>query len=171
ERVSQALIAEANTSANVRNVFTTFSTTTPQLYVDVDRVKAQMLKVPVGAVFDAMSVYLGSSYVNDFNMFGRTWRGVAQAYSDFRRDADNITRLRVRSADGAMVPLGSIVTFREIAGPDRVPRYNLFPTIEIQGATAPGISSGQALEAMADLAARVLPQGVTYEWTDLSYQE
>ena len=130
-----------------------------------------MLKVPVSAIFDAMSVYLGSSYVNDFNMFGRTWRVTAQADSAYRLDPENVSRLKVRSTDGNMVPLGSLVTFKEIAGPDRVPRYNLFPTIEVQGGTAPGISSGQALDAMAQLSARVLPDGITYEWTDLSYQE
>ncbi len=171
EKVAQQFIAEANKTPGIQNVFTTFSTATPQLYVDVDRDKAQMLKVPVSAIFDAMSVYLGSSYVNDFNMFGRTWRVTAQADSAYRLDPENVSRLKVRSTDGNMVPLGSLVTFKEIAGPDRVPRYNLFPTIEVQGGTAPGISSGQALDAMAQLSARVLPDGITYEWTDLSYQE
>ena len=171
EKVAQAFIAEANRTPGIQNVFTTFSTATPQIYIDVDRDKAQMLKVPLAAVFEALSVYMGSSYVNDFNMFGRTWRVTAQADSAYRMDPDNVARLRVRSSEGNMVPLGSLVTFKEIAGPDRVPRYNLFPTIEVQGGTAPGISSGQALNAMAALAARALPDGVTYEWTDLSYQE
>ncbi len=171
DKVAQEFIQAANKTPGIRNVFTTFSTTTPQLYLDVDREKAQMMKVPLNSVFDALSVYLGSSYVNDFNMFGRTWRVTAQADSAYRLDPEDVSRLRVRSTEGAMVPLGSLVTFREIAGPDRVPRYNLFPTVEVQGATAPGISSGQALETMAQLAAQVLPQGVTYEWTDLSYQE
>jgi hydrophobe/amphiphile efflux-1 (HAE1) family protein len=171
EKVAQDFIQAANRTPGIRNVFTTYSTTTPQLYLDVDREKSQMLKVPLASVFDALSVYLGSSYVNDFNMFGRTWRVTAQADSAFRIDPQNVARLRVRSTEGAMVPLGSLVTFREIAGPDRVPRYNLFPAVEVQGATAPGVSSGQALDAMASLAAKVLPQGITYEWTDLSYQE
>ncbi len=171
DKVAQEFIQAANKTPGIRNVFTTFSTTTPQLYLDVDREKAQMMKVPLNSVFDALSVYLGSSYVNDFNMFGRTWRVTAQADSAYRLDPEDVSRLRVRSTEGAMVPLGSLVTFREIAGPDRVPRYNLFPTVEVQGATAPGISSGQALGTMAELAAQVLPQGVTYEWTDLSYQE
>ena len=171
DKAAQEFIQAANKTPGIRNVFTTFSTTTPQLYLDVDREKAQMLKVPLASVFDALSVYLGSSYVNDFNMFGRTWRVTAQADSAYRLDPEDVSRLRVRSTEGAMVPLGSLVTFREIAGPDRVPRYNLFPTVEVQGATAPGVSSGQALETMAQLAAQVLPQGVTYEWTDLSYQE
>jgi multidrug efflux pump subunit AcrB len=104
-------------------------------------------------------------------MFGRTFRVTAQADSAARIEPENVSRIRVRNADGQMVPLGSFVTFREIAGPDRVPRYNLFPTVEVNGATAPGVSSGQALETMAGLAARQLPDGITYEWTDLSYQE
>jgi hydrophobe/amphiphile efflux-1 (HAE1) family protein len=171
ERIAQGFIAEANRTPGIANVFTTFSTATPQIYIDVDRDKAQMLKVPLAAIFDALSVYMGSSYVNDFNMFGRTWRVTAQADRDYRVDADNVARLKVRSSDGNMVPLGSLVTFKEIAGPDRVPRYNMFPTVEVQGATRPGVSSGEALNAMAGLAARNLPDGVTYEWTDLSYQE
>jgi multidrug efflux pump subunit AcrB len=133
--------------------------------------KAQMLKVPMSNVFEAMRVYMGSAYVNDFNMFGRTYRVTAQADSAFRLDPENISRIRVRNADGQMVPMGSLVTFRETTGPDRVPRYNLFPAIEINGQSAAGVSSGQALEIMQGVAARTLPPGITYEWTDLSYQE
>jgi multidrug efflux pump subunit AcrB len=104
-------------------------------------------------------------------MFGRTYRVTAQADSNFRLDADNVARIRVRNTDGQMVPLGSLVTFKEVAGPERVPRYNLFPTVEINGAGAPGVSSGQALELVSQVAARVLPEGIGYEWTDLSFQE
>jgi multidrug efflux pump subunit AcrB len=118
-----------------------------------------------------MRVFMGSAYVNDFNMFGRTYRVTAQADGDFRLDPESVSKIRVRSLDGAMVPLGSLVTFREIAGPERVPRYNLFPSAEVQGTAAAGISSGQALQIMRALAADKLPQGVNYEWTDLSYQE
>ncbi|HVY42247.1 MAG TPA: multidrug efflux RND transporter permease subunit [Hyphomicrobiaceae bacterium] len=170
-RAAQSLIQAANATPGIVNAFTTFSTGTPQIFVDVDRMKAQMLKVPMGNVFEALRIYMGSAYVNDFNMFGRTYRVTAQADGQFRLDPDNINRIRVRNSDGAMVPLGSLVTFREITGPDRVPRYNLFPAIEINGQPAPGTSSGQALEIMQDLAARTLPQGIAYEWTDLSYQE
>lgn len=169
--VAREFIVAANSTPGIAQTFTTFATTTPQVYVDIDRVKAQMLKVPLESVFEAMRVYLGSAYVNDFNMFGRTYRVTAQADADYRINLQNVARIRVRNGDNAMVPLGSIATFREIAGPDRVPRYNLFPTIEVNGATAPGVSSGQGLALMADLAARVLPDGITYEWTDLSYQE
>ncbi len=171
ERTARAFIAAANQTPGIANVFTTFATQTPQIYLDVDRDKAQMLKVPLSAVFEALRVYMGSAYVNDFNMFGRTYRVTAQADAAFRADPASVGRIRVRSTDGHMVPLGSLVTVKEIAGPDRVPRYNLFPTVEINGSTAPGVSSGTALQLMSDLAARALPEGVTYEWTDLSYQE
>jgi hydrophobe/amphiphile efflux-1 (HAE1) family protein len=170
-RVAQRLIAEANRTPGIQRAFTTFQTATPQVFVDVDRVKAQMLKVPVSAIFEAMRIYMGSAYVNDFNMFGRTYRVVVQADANFRLDPTNVSRIRVRNTEGRMVPLGSLVTFNEISGPERVPRYNLFPTVEVNGSTAPGISSGQGLELMQSVAAKTLPEGVTFEWTDLSYQE
>ena len=169
--IAQNFINAANQHPLIQNTFTTFTATTPQVFVDVDRDKAQMLKVPIDRVFEAMRVYMGSAYVNDFNMFGRTYRVTAQAEGDFRLSQENVNRIRVRNTDGAMVPLGSVVRFIENIGPDRVPRYNLFPTVEIQGSAKPGISSGQALQVMAELAAQQLPDGVTYEWTDLSYQE
>ena len=170
-RVAGELIREANATPGLTNVFTTFQTNTPQVFVDVDRTKAQMLKVPVNAVFEALRIYMGSAYVNDFNMFGRPYRVTVQAEGAFRIDPENVSRLRVRNSDGQMVPLSSLVTFKETAGPDRVPRYNLFPTVEISGTSVPGISSGQALELMRGVAARTLPEGIGYEWTDLSFQE
>ncbi len=171
EKVASDFIRNANETPGIRSVFTTFSTSTPQVYVDVDRDKAQMLKVPLDSVFEALRVYLGSAYVNDFNMFGRTYRVTAQADAAFRVDPENVARIRVRNEAGQMVPLGNLVRFRNIAGPDRMPRYNLFPTVEVNGSTAPGISTGEAIKIMSDLAARELPDGITYEWTDLSYQE
>jgi hydrophobe/amphiphile efflux-1 (HAE1) family protein len=170
-RITQEFVAEANKTPGIANVFTTFASATPQVFVDVDRDKAQMLKVPVTNIFEAMRVFMGSAYVNDFNMFGRTYRVTAQADGDFRLDQESVSKIRVRSSDGHMVPLGSLVTFKEIAGPERVPRYNLFPSAEVQGAAKPGISSGQALAIMRDLAMEKLPPGITFEWTDLSYQE
>jgi hydrophobe/amphiphile efflux-1 (HAE1) family protein len=170
-RITQEFVAEANRSPGIANTFTTFQASTPQVYVDVDRDKAQMLKVPVTNIFEAMRVFMGSAYVNDFNMFGRTYRVTAQADGDFRLDPESVSRIRVRSTEGAMVPLGSLVTFREIAGPERVPRYNLFPSAEVQGTARPGVSSGQVLQIMRALAADKLPLGIVYEWTDLSYQE
>jgi hydrophobe/amphiphile efflux-1 (HAE1) family protein len=169
--IAQDFIAEANRTPGITNVFTTFSAVTPQIFIDVDRDKAQMLRVPVTAIFEAMRVFMGSAYVNDFNMFGRTYRVTAQADSNFRLDPQSVSKIRVRSTTGDMVPLGSLITFKEVAGPERVPRYNLFPTVEVQGAGGPGVSSGQALEIMRKLAFERLPPGMTYEWTDLSYQE
>lgn len=170
-RLADDLIQELNRAPGIRNTFTTFQTGTPQLFVDVDRVKAQMLRVPISNIFEAMRIYMGSAYVNDFNMFGKPFRVMVQADGNFRLDAANVSRIRVRNSDNQMVPLGSLVTFQEIAGPDRVPRYNLFPTVEIQGTSAPGVSSGQALETAREIAARMLPEGIGYEWTDLSFQE
>jgi len=171
QEVADNFIAAANKLPGITGVFTSYSTGTPQLYVDVDRDKAQMLNVPLEAVFEALRVYLGSAYVNDFNMFGRTFRVTAQADAKFRTDPENISRIRVRNDAGQMVPLGNLVTFRNIAGPDRVPRYNLFPTVEVNGSLKPGVSTGQGLQLMAELAKSDLPEGITYEWTDLSYQE
>jgi hydrophobe/amphiphile efflux-1 (HAE1) family protein len=170
-RITQEFVAEANRTPGIANTFTTFQAATPQVFVDVDRDKAQMLKVPVTNIFEAMRVFMGSAYVNDFNMFGRTYRVTAQADGDYRLDPESVSKIRVRSNDGLMVPLGSLVTFQEIAGPERVPRYNLFPAAEVNGTARPGVSSGQALQIMRELAAEKLPQGVTFEWTDLSYQE
>ncbi len=171
EKVANDFIAEANKLPGIKNAFTTYSTGTPQLYVDVDRTKAQMLHVPLSEIFEALRIYLGSAYVNDFNMFGRTFRVTAQADSSFRVDSENVSRIRVRNESGQMVPLGNLVNFRFQTGPDRVPRYNLFPTVEVNGATQTGVSTGQAMTLMADLAKRTLPEGITYEWTDLSFQE
>jgi hydrophobe/amphiphile efflux-1 (HAE1) family protein len=165
------LMGAANKTQGLQAVFTTFTANTPQVYVDVDRVRAQILNVPLQNVFDTLRIYLGSAYVNDFNAFGRTYRVTAQADSPYRLDKAGISQLKVRSANGAIVPLGSLVTFRDISGPQRVPRYNLYPAIEMQGSTAPGVGSGTGIQLMQDLAARVLPDGITYEWTDLSYQE
>ena len=161
----------ANQTPGLANVFTTFANTTPQLFIDVDRTKAQMLNVPLSAINEALRVYMGSAYVNDINMFGRTFRVTAQADANFRLDPGNIGRIKVKNASGDMVPLANVVTVKTIAGPDRVPRYNLYPAIEVNGATKPGVSSGEALRVMAELASARLPEGITYQWTDLSYQE
>ena len=165
------LMGAANKTQGLQAVFTTFTANTPQVYVDVDRVRSQILNVPLQNVFDTLRIYLGSAYVNDFNAFGRTYRVTAQADAPYRLDKAGISQLKVRSANGAIVPLGSLVTFRDISGPQRVPRYNLYPAIEMQGSTAPGVSSGTGIKLMEDLAARTLPDGISYEWTDLSYQE
>ena len=167
---SADLIQRANQDPNLARVFTTFGANTPQIYLEIDRTKARMLNVPLSNVFDTLQINLGSAYVNDFNFLGRVNQVRAQADQNFRMDRDDILRLKTRSASGALVPLGSLVNIRDVAGPDLVQRYNLFPSVPVQGDTRPGVSSGQALDAMERLA-QSLPQGVGYEWTELAYQQ
>ena len=128
-----------------------------------------MLGVRTPEVFSALQMYLGSSYVNDFNLFGRTFRVIAQAESDYRTDPKDVLSIRVRNSDGETVPLGSFTTVRDISGPYRVPRYNLYPSAELDGAAAPGYSQGQAIEIMQRIAAETLPEGFGYEWTTLAF--
>ena len=171
EQVTQQLALAANKQPGLVQVYSTFTADTPQLYTDIDRTKVRMLDVPVSNVMDALQIYLGSVYVNDFNMLGRTFRVTAQAESEYRDEAEDILRLRTRSSDGALVPLGSVADVRRITAPDRVVRYNLYPAADVSGSTMPGYSSGQALETMAQLAEEHLPPGFAFEWTDLAYQQ
>jgi multidrug efflux pump subunit AcrB len=152
-------------------VFSLFETSTPQLYLDIDRTKAQLLGINVTEVFNALQIYLGSLYVNDFNLFGRTFRVVAQATPDARMDTNDALAIRVRNQNGDTVPLGSFTTVRDVSGPYRVPRYNLYPAAELDGAAAPGYSLGQAIQAMEQIARTSLPDGFAYEWTTLAYQQ
>jgi hydrophobe/amphiphile efflux-1 (HAE1) family protein len=172
QQTAAALAARAGQTPGIfPQIFTLFETSTPQLYLDIDRTKAQLLGVNVADVFGALQVFIGSSYVNDFNLFGRTFRVTAQADAPFRNDPQDVLKLRVRNASGATVPLGSFTTVRDISGPYRVPRYNLYPTAEIDGAAASGYSQGQAIEIMEKLAAEMLPEGYGYEWTTLAFQQ
>jgi hydrophobe/amphiphile efflux-1 (HAE1) family protein len=166
-----ALTSAAAQDPSVRQVFSLFENSTPQLYLDIDREKAQMLGISVPDVFGALQTYVGSYYVNDFNLLGRTFRVTAQADSPFRLDPTDVLQLRVRNAGGGTVPLGSFTTFTDTTGPYRVPRYNLYPAAEVDGIPAPGYSQGQAIEAMQQLAARTLPSGFSYEWTNLAFQQ
>jgi multidrug efflux pump subunit AcrB len=152
-------------------VFTLFETSTPQVYLDIDRTKAQLLGINVQDVFNALQIFIGSSYVNDFNLFGRTFRVTAQARDEDRQNIADVLKIRVRNANGDTVPLGSFTTVTDIAGPYRVPRYNLFPAAEIDGAAAPGYAQGQAIAIMDKLAADALPEGFATEWTTLAYQQ
>jgi hydrophobe/amphiphile efflux-1 (HAE1) family protein len=161
----------ANQSAEVTSAFTFFETSTPRLYLDIDRERARQLNVPLQNVFDALEIYIGSAYVNDFNLSGRTFRVTAQADSMFRLTDDDVMRLRVRNDTGEMVPIGSIATIADTAGPSRVPRYNLYPSAALTGDTMPGYSSGQAIARMEAIAKEVLPAGFAFEWTELAYQE
>ncbi|HWP59212.1 MAG TPA: multidrug efflux RND transporter permease subunit [Candidatus Acidoferrales bacterium] len=171
QEAADKLVAAASRQPGLTGVFTPFRASTPQIYADVDRTKAKMLDVPLNDIFETLQVYLGSIYVNDFNLFGRTYRVTAQAEGNFRSDASDIARLKTRSRSGEMVPLGSLVEVRHTTGPDRVVRYNMFPSAEVNGDTAPGFSSGQAIATMERLAAEVLPGGFGFEWTDLAYQQ
>lgn len=166
-----ALAEVAGASQPVTQAFTMFNTMTPQLFTDIDRVKAEQLGVSVEDIFSTLEVYLGSAYVNDFSAFGRTFRVTAQAEDNYRKSAADIARLRTRNNAGEMVPIGTIATFSDITGPDRVARYNLYPAAAIQGDITSGYSTGDALDEVEALAARLLPSGMSFEWTDLALQE
>jgi multidrug efflux pump len=171
QEATDAVVAKAYQTPELRNTFSTFRASTPQLYANVDRVKANMLNVPLSNVFEAMQVNLGSSYVNDFNAFGRTFQVRAQAEGDFRRQADDIRLLKTRNRHGDMVPLASVLDVEWRTGPDRVVRYNMYPAAEVQGDAAPGYSSGEAMAAIERIATEELPPGMEIAWTDLAYQE
>ena len=171
EGATFAMMGAAAQSKQVSQVFSLFNTGSPRVRADVDRDRAQLLGVQPSQVYEALGTYLGSAYVNDFNLLGRTFRVTAQAEPTARDDLADIGRLQVRSASGEMVPLSAVATLRNDSGPSRVVRYNLFPAVELQGQGAPGVSSGDALRAMEQLAAKNLPQGMTYEWTGLAYQQ
>ena len=165
------IIAAAQNEPSVTQVFSALRANTPQYFADVDRVKARMLDVPLSNVFETLQIYLGSLFVNEFNRFGRVYRVTAQAEEDFRRGPENVSRLRARNIHGQSVPLGSIVHMKPIGAPDAVNRYNLYAAAEIQGDTAPGASSGEALSAMERIARQVLPAGYQFEWTEIAYQQ
>jgi multidrug efflux pump len=165
------LIGKASQAKELAGLFSTFQVNVPQLSADVDREKAKAQGVPLANVFETMQIYLGSLYVNDFNRFGRTYQVIAQADARFRDDPRDVARLRTRNQRGQMVPLSSIVDVRESHGPDRVSRYNGYPAAEINGAPAPGASSGDAEDAMGVLASANLPKDMSFEWTDLTYQK
>jgi hydrophobe/amphiphile efflux-1 (HAE1) family protein len=166
-----ALMGRANQTPGITQAFTLFETSTPQLYLDIDRAKAQLLGVNVADVFSALQVFVGSAYVNDFNLFGRTFRVLVQADGPYREDARDVLNLRVRNTNGDTVPIGSFTTVRSISGPYRVPRYNLYRTAELDGAAAPGYSQGQAIDIMEKLARETLPEGFGHEWTTLAFQQ
>ncbi|RWM10710.1 MAG: efflux RND transporter permease subunit [Mesorhizobium sp.] len=171
--VTQALIAEARKQPelNPQQLFSSFSTSTPQFNYDLDRSKAKLLGLSLPDVFNTLQIYLGSLYVNDFNLFGRTFRVTIQADKDARADATDISRLYVRNASGGMVPLSTLGKLVPIVGPETVPHYNNNASALINGGAAPGFSSGQAVAAMERAAANVLPRDFGYEWTGITYQE
>jgi HAE1 family hydrophobic/amphiphilic exporter-1 len=171
EQAVAGITGPANGTPGLVQVFTLFNTSTPQVYADIDRTKAEMLGVPITRFFDSLSTYMGSTFVNDFNILGRTYRVTAQADNPFRLSVRDVENLRTRSTAGETVPLGAVATFRDTTGPYRVPRYNLFPAAEVQGATLPGFSTGQAIAAMENIIADKLPSGFGFEWTEIALQE
>lgn len=165
------LMGAAGQNPALQQPFTLFNTSTPQIYADIDRVKAEMLGVTPEDVFETLEVYLGSAFVNDFNFLGRTYRVTARADSEFRDEASDIARLRARSDTGRMVPLGAVANLENQTAPYRVARYNLYPAAELIGNVTPGYSTGEALEQVEQVAGNVLQEGFDIAWTDLAYQE
>lgn len=171
EAATWGLVGAANQNPKLTRVFSTIDSSTPQYFLDIDRTRAEMMDVPVENVFQTLQVFLGSQYVNDFNLFGKTYQVIAQADAPYRFDPMDIMRLRARNNNGNMVPLGSIVKVMTVQGPDRIVRYNLYTAAELQGNAAPGISTGEAINVMEKLAEEHLPAGIGYEWTEIALQE
>jgi hydrophobe/amphiphile efflux-1 (HAE1) family protein len=168
---TQALLGRAYQTPELAGLFTSFQVNVPQLYADVDRERAKREGISLTDLFQTMQIYLGSVYANDFNRFGRTYQVIVQADAPYRATAENIAQLKVKNAGGDMVPLGSVLSVKESFGPDRGLRYNGYPAADLNGGPAPGVSSGQAVAAMERLAKETLPNGVGFEWTDLTYQQ
>ncbi|MDD5037072.1 MAG: efflux RND transporter permease subunit, partial [Methylococcaceae bacterium] len=171
QQATSELIAKGNQQQGLAGLFTTFRSGVPQLFLDVDRTRVKAMNVPLNDVFDTLQIYLGSVYVNDFNRFGRTYQVMAQADPKYRMKSTDIAKLKTRNLEGGMVPLGSLLSVKEVNGPDKLMRYNMYPAAEINGAALPGISSGQAIEIMDRLAKAELPPGFGFEWTEISLQQ
>jgi len=169
--ISQELIRDGNAQSGLNQVSTTFQPMVPQLFVDIDREQVMRMGIPINSVFETLQIYLGSVYVNDFTIFGRTFQVKAQADAADRAHPEDIGRLEIRNADGDMTPLGSLVSVEETFGPQVITRFNVYPAIKIMGNASPGFSSSEALAIMEDMAAEKLPDTMGYEWSELSYQE
>jgi len=168
---AQTFMAAAAKEPAIAHVFTPFSANAPQLYLDIDREKVKKLGIPLNSVFQTLQAFMGGYYINDFNKYGRTYRVITQAESQFRRTPEDTARFYVRASDGVMVPLSTLSNGKLIKGPEYIQRFNLYRAIEINAATAPGFSSGQALAALEKVAAQALPQGYGYAWSGIAYQE
>jgi multidrug efflux pump len=169
--VSMQVMQKAWATPELAGVFSSYQVNVPQLDLEVDRTKAKQQGVNLDEIFQTLQVYMGSAYVNDFNQFGRTYQVNVQADEQFRQDPEQIRQLKVRNNAGEMIPLGSFITVNHSAGPDRVMHYNGYTTAEINGGPAPGYSTGEAQAAIEKILAETLPQGMTYEWTELTYQQ
>ncbi len=170
-KAAQELSAKANQTGKFSGVYTSYQINVPQLFADVDRDRVKQQGVELSDLFQTLQIYLGSVYVNDFNRFGRTYQVMAQADAPYRANAEDIGQLKVRNANGDMVPLGSLINVKQSFGPDQVMHYNAYPSADINGGPAPGVSSGQAVATMEQLANETLPNGIGYEWTELTYQQ
>ena len=171
QAATDQLIAKASSGHGLVGLFTSFRSQVPQIYLDIDRRKVETLDVPIASVFNTLQAYLGSTYVNDFNFVNRTDQVNIQADARFRIQPESIHRLYTRNNKNQMVPLGTLMAIQEVAGPDKVMHYNIYPSAEISGSTLPGVSSGQAIDVMQTLADQTLPSQFGYEWTELSLQE
>jgi multidrug efflux pump len=171
QQATDAVTAAANAEPGLTSVFTTYRSQVPQLFLNIDREKVQTLNVPISFVFNTLQSYLGSNYVDDFNFLGRTYQVNLQGDAAFRSDPNQILRMYTRNNTGGMVPLGSLMDVQRINGPDTVGHYNVYPAALIQGATLPGVSSGQAIEKMERICRENLPSQFSFEWTQLTYQE
>jgi hydrophobe/amphiphile efflux-1 (HAE1) family protein len=168
---AKALVAAANQDSSFAGVFTLLNAGSPSIYADIDRMKAEKVGLTPTDVFNTLQVYLGSQYVNDFNLLGRTYEVIVQADGRFRQDGQDLMRLKARNSAGEMVPIGSVADLKSVTIPYRVPRYNLYPAAEVQGVAAPGVATGTALHRMEELAAKVLPPGIGFEWTEIAFQQ
>ncbi len=171
EGAAWIVAGSAGQTPGILQAFTLYNTRTPQVYADIDRTKSEMLGVPIGRIFETLSIYMGSAFVNDFNVLGRTYRVTAQADNPYRLDLRDVSGLKTRNTSGEMVPIGSVATFSDITGAYRVPRYNLYPAAEVQVALARGYSSGQGIAAIEKIAKERLPDGFGFEWTEIALQE
>jgi hydrophobe/amphiphile efflux-1 (HAE1) family protein len=171
EDAAWAMAGTTGRQPGFAQAFTLFNVRTPEVYADIDRTKAEQLGVPISRVFEALSVYMGSAFVNDFNILGRTYRVTAQADNPFRLSLRDVANLKTRSNTGEMVPIGSVATFKNSTGAYRVPRYNLYPAAEVQVQLKRGYSTGEAIKAMEKIAEKVLPAGFDFEWTEIALQE
>jgi multidrug efflux pump subunit AcrB len=165
------VIAEAKNRPEMTGVFSSYRASLPQIYADIDRIKAKRQNVQITDVFEALQVYLGGLYINDFNYLGRVWRVLAQSDGEFRATSEQVAQFRVRNQSGEMVPLGAVLNLENTTGPDRIQRFNLYRAAEINGTTADGYSSGEAITALEKVAGEVLPNGYGFEWTEFAFQE
>jgi multidrug efflux pump len=171
EKQINRVIARSRDSDKVEKLYCIFRANVPQLYADVNRAQCETMGVNPKDVFDTLQIYLGSYYINDFNRFGRTWQVVAQANGSMRNDPEKIKQLKVRNSRGEMVPLGSVLTIRQVGGPINIGRYNMYPAAAILGSTKPGVSSGEGIQEMERICREVLPPGMAYEWTEINFMQ